>query len=205
MAHSPQHHVFTPGTTGATLLLLHGEGGDEKDFLPIYPAIAAGAAALSPRLSPLSAEAEEVVADAAAFAHWLEHAIEDTMTIVGRVIDAIEEYKLDAGRIFALGYGDGANLASVLILLHPGMLAGAILLRPQRVVEPNPLPKISSLPILVAGGEGDATMPAGESEQLARLLSHVGADVDYAVAETGHDLSPSDFSMCKLWLSEKLA
>jgi len=191
MAHSPQHHVFTPGTTGATLLLLHGEGGDEKDFLPIYPAIAAGAAALSPRLSPLSAEAEEVVADAAAFAHWLEH--------------AIEEYKLDAGRIFALGYGDGANLASVLILLHPGMLAGAILLRPQRVVEPNPLPKISSLPILVAGGEGDATMPAGESEQLARLLSHVGADVDYAVAETGHDLSPSDFSMCKLWLSEKLA
>ncbi len=191
MAHSPQHHVFTPGTTGATLLLLHGEGGDEKDFLPIYPAIAAGAAALSPRLAPLSAEAEEVVADAAAFAHWLEH--------------AIEEYKLDAGRIFALGYGDGANLASVLILLHPGMLAGAILLRPQRVVEPNPLPKISSLPILVAGGEGDATMPAGESEQLARLLSHVGADVDYAVAETGHDLSPSDFSMCKLWLSEKLA
>ena len=191
MAHSPQHHVFTPGTTGATLLLLHGEGGDEKDFLPIYPAIAAGAAALSPRLSPLSAEAEEVVADAAAFAHWMEH--------------AIEEYKLDAGRIFALGYGDGANLASVLILLHPGMLAGAILLRPQRVVEPNPLPKISSLPILVAGGEGDATMPAGESEQLARLLSHVGADVDYAVAETGHDLSPSDFSMCKLWLSEKLA
>ncbi len=191
MAHSPQHHVFTPGTTGATLLLLHGEGGDEKDFLPIYPAIAAGAAALSPRLSPLSAEAEEAVADAAAFAHWLEH--------------AIEEYKLDAGRIFALGYGDGANLASVLILLHPGMLAGAILLRPQRVVEPNPLPKISSLPILVAGGEGDATMPAGESEQLARLLSHVGADVDYAVAETGHDLSPSDFSMCKLWLSEKLA
>lgn len=191
MAHSPQHHVFTPGTTGATLLLLHGEGGDEKDFLPIYPAIAAGAAALSPRLSPLSAEAEEVVADAAAFAHWLEH--------------AIEEYKLDAGRIFALGYGDGANLASVLILLHPGMLAGAILLRPQRVVEPNPLPKISSLPILVAGGEGDATMPAGESEQLARLLSHVGADVDYAVAETGHDLSPSDFSMCKLWLSAKLA
>jgi len=191
MAHSPQHHVFTPGTTGATLLLLHGEGGDEKDFLPIYPAIAPGAAALSPRLSPLSAEAEEVVADAAAFAHWLGH--------------AIEEYKLDAGRIFALGYGDGANLASVLILLHPGMLAGAILLRPQRVVEPNPLPKISSLPILVAGGEGDATMPAGESEQLARLLSHVGADVDYAVAETGHDLSPSDFSMCKLWLSEKLA
>lgn len=191
MAHSPQHHIFQAGTTGATLLLLHGEGGDEKDFLPIFQAIAPGAAALSPRLSPLSAEAEEVVEDAAALAHWLGH--------------AIEEYNLDPARIFALGYGDGANLASVLILLHPGLLAGAILLRPQRVVEPKPLPKIASLPVLVAGGEGDNTMPAGESEQLARLLSHVGADVDYAVAETGHDLSPSDFSMCKLWLTEKLA
>ena len=41
-------------------------------------------------------------------------------------------------------------------------------------------------------------------EQLARLLSHAGADVDYAVAETGHELSPSDFAMCKKWLAAKL-
>jgi predicted esterase len=190
MAHSPQHHLFTKGTTGATLLLLHGEGGDEKDFLPIIAAIAPGAGALSPRLSRLGESPEEVAEDAAAFAHWLGH--------------AIEEYNLDAARIFALGHGDGANLASALILLHPGLLAGAILLRPRRVVEPNPLPKLASLPVLVAGGEGDETMPAGESEQLARLLSHVGADVDYALAETGHDLSPSDFVMCKRWIEEML-
>ena len=190
MAGSPQHHIYTPGTTGATLLLLHGEGGNENDLAFVAKAIAPGATVLSPRLDVLGVTAAEVAEDAAAFAHWLSH--------------GIEEYGLNAPRTFALGYSDGANLASALLLLHPGALAGAILLRPKRVIEPKPLPKLDGIPVLVAGGEGDTTMPPGESEQLARLLSHAGADVDYAVAETGHELSPSDFAMCKKWLAEKI-
>jgi phospholipase/carboxylesterase len=181
-------HIFKPGTTGATLLLLHGEGGDETDLTFIAPGIAPGAAVLSPRLGPLGAEAAEVAEDAAALAHWVEH--------------GIEHYALDPTRVYALGYSDGANLASALLLLHPALLAGAILLRPKRVLEPKPLPKLRGIPVLVAGGEGDTTMPEGESEQVARLLSHVGADVDYAVADTGHELSPSDFAMCKKWLAQ---
>lgn len=184
-------HIFTPGKTGATLLLLHGEGGDETDLTFIANAIAPGAAALSPRLGPLGDTPEEVVADAQAFAHWVSH--------------GVEHYQLDPKRVYAVGYADGANLASAVMLLYPTLLAGAILLRPRRVLEPKPLPKLSGVPVLVAGGEGDKTMPPGESEQLARLLSHVGAEVDYAVAETGHDLSPSDFAMCKKWLAVQFA
>ena len=184
-------HIFTPGTNGATLLLLHGEGGDENDLNFIVRAIAPGAAALSPRLGPLGANAKEVAEDAAAFAHWVEH--------------GIEEYKLDPKRVYAVGYASGANLASALLLLYPTLLAGAILLRPKRVIEPKPLPKLANVPVLVAGGgDTDKTMPPGESEQLARLLSHVGADVDYAESETGHELSPADFAMCKRWLAERL-
>lgn len=183
-------HVFTKGTNSATLLLLHGEGGDENDLVFIAKAVAPGASVLSPRLGALGANPAEIAEDVAAFAHWLAH--------------GVEHYGLDAKRVYALGYSDGANLASALVLLHPGLLAGAILLRPKRVIEPKPLPELAHLPVLVAGGEGDQTMPAGESEQVARLLSHAGADVDYAVADTGHELSPADFAMCKRWLAERL-
>ncbi|HXJ40410.1 MAG TPA: hypothetical protein VNH18_14105, partial [Bryobacteraceae bacterium] len=173
-----------------TLLRLHGEGGDENDLPPIAKAIAGGAAVLSPRVQPAGANPNEVAATTAGLAHWLA--------------TAFEEYQLDPKRVFALGYANGANLASSLLLLFPGLLAGAILLRPQRVIEPEPLPNLSGIPVLVAGGDGDETMAPGESEQLARLLSHAGADVDYAVAPSGHDLTPQDFSMCKRWLDEML-
>ena len=188
---SATYHRFIPGTKGATLLLLHGEDGNENDLPPIARALAPGAAVLSPRVTPAGANATEVAATTASLVHWLMH--------------AFGEYQLDPKRVFALGYANGANLASSLLLLHPGLLAGAILLRPKRVIEPKPMPDLTGLPVLVAGGEGDETMPPGESEQLARLLSSAGAEVDYAVAETGHDLSPSDFSMCKRWLDQMLA
>ena len=191
MSGTSQDHIFTAGTSGATLLLLHGEGGNENDLTFVARAIAPGAAVLSPRLGELGITAAEVAEDAAAFAHWLSH--------------GIQEYGLDPKRVFALGYSNGANLAAALLLLYPAMVAGAILLRPKRVIEPKPLPSLAGIPVLVAGGEGDTTMPAGESEQVARLLSHAGADVDYAVAETGHELSPADFSMCKKWLADKIA
>lgn len=184
------HHRFLPGQNGRTLLMLHGIGGDENDFPPIARNLAMGAAVLSPRLAPIGSTAEDVAGNVADLAHWLEH--------------AVEEYKLDPKRVFAFGYANGANYASSLLLLHPGVLAGAVLLRPKRVIEPQPVPDLTGIPVLVAGGEGDETMPAGESEQLARLLSHVGADVDYAVAPSGHDLTPQDFAMCKRWLDEKL-
>ena len=44
-------HVYQPAAReGApTLLLLHGTGGDERDLLPLGPALAPGAGVLSPR------------------------------------------------------------------------------------------------------------------------------------------------------------
>lgn len=106
--------------------------------------------------------------------------------------------------MIALGYSNGANIATALMLLHPGVLAGAVLLRPMAVIRPETLPQLGDVPVLLIAGNQDSTMQAGEAEKLGRLLAEAGASVDFAMQDAGHELTPQDFSLVKRWLAERL-
>jgi len=194
-------HNFVPGKLSSTILVLHGQGGDENDLLPVARALAPGAAFLSPRgkvfeagmarffarVSPDVFDETEVRTRTAELADW--------------VTSAVADYKLDPTKVFALGFSNGASIAAATLLLHPGVLAGGLLLRPRTIVEPAKLPDLHGAPVLVIGGQRDEKMPPGASEYLARLLGRAGAAVDMALVDAGHDLTPQDFSAGKEWLS----
>jgi predicted esterase len=95
-------------------------------------------------------------------------------------------------------------MAVAAMLLHPGTIAGGVLLRPRLVIKPDPLPQLNGAPVLIAAGGTDPAIPLAEAEALGRLLSEAGATVDLAVAETGHDLTPQDFTMAKRWFAQFL-
>jgi phospholipase/carboxylesterase len=192
-------HNFVPGKLRSTVLVLHGQGGDENDLLPIARALAPGATFLSPRgkaveagmarffarVSPDVFDEAEVRARTAELADW-----------VGA---AVAQYKLDAAKVFALGFSNGASIAASTMLLHPGVLAGGLLLRPRTIVEPAELPDLKGAPVLVIAGQKDEKMPQGAGEYLARLLGKAGAAVEMAMADAGHDLTPQDFAAGKAW------
>ncbi len=196
-------HQFVQGTSPLTILALHGTGGDENDLLPIARAVAPGASVLSPRgkaeengafrffarRAPGVFDQDEVLTRAGELAEWVE--------------GAARQYGLDASRVFALGYSNGANIANAVMMLHPGVLAGAVLLRPMRVIRPEPLPELGNAPVLIVSGKEDGMMPAGEGEALGRLLAEAGAAVDFALQDAGHELTPQDFSLAKRWLAER--
>ena len=197
-------HQFVQGSLPATILALHGTGGDENDLLPIARAVAPGASVLSPRgqavergvfrffarIAPGVFDEGEIRSRAADLAEWIQA--------------AVKERGLDASKVFAMGYSNGANIATALLLLHPGVLAGAVLLRPMAVIRPEPLPALGDAPVLLVAGAQDDTMRAGEAEKLGRLLAEAGAAVDFATQDAGHELTPQDFSLVKRWLAEKL-
>ena len=197
-------HKFEKGTLPMTLLALHGTGGDENDLLPIARAVAPGASILSPRgranergayrffarKAPGVFDENEVVDRAEELAEWLGW--------------AVQEYGLDASKVYFLGYSNGANIANALMLLFPGVVAGGVMLRPMRVLRPEPLPDLAGAPVLIAAGREDGLMPAGEAEALGRLLAEAGAAVDFAMQDgVGHELTPQDFSLAKRWLAER--
>src|ERR1700733_7217603 len=130
-------HKLVPGRLPVTVLLLHGSGGDENDLLPVARAIAPGAAFLSARgrvmdrglVRFFALDKSDVKERAAELAAW--------------IAEAVAKYQIDSARLFALGYSNGANMAAALMLLHPGIIAGACLLRARAAVEPEVLPALA--------------------------------------------------------------
>ena len=197
-------HRFARRTSPFTLLVLHGTGGDENDLVPIGHSLAPGASILSPRGKVLEAGAPRFFARAAP-------GVFDANEIRGRagelaewIRSAAAEYKLDPAKIFAFGYSNGANIASSVMLLDPGVIAGSVLLRPMIVIEPGELPDLKGAPVLISAGKVDSMTPPGDTEKLARMLTEARATVDLAMQNAGHDLLPQDFAVAKRWLAETL-
>ena len=198
-------HRFYPGESDATLLLLHGTGGSEDDLVPLGRELAPGASILSPR-----GRVSEY--GAARFFRRLAEGVFDQEDLVFRtheLADFVEaasrEYGLDASRLIAVGYSNGANIAASLMLLHPGLLRAAVLFRAMVPFEPEDPPDFSGMPVFLAAGRGDRMIPPEHTERLAEILREAGADLDLRWRDTGHALTYEEVAEAKDWLSGVLA
>lgn len=198
-------HVFKAATQpGApTLLLLHGTGGDEHDMLPLG-GLMPGANLLSPRGRVLERGMPRF------FRRLAEGVfdVEDVKFRAGELADfvaaAATHYRFDPARVVAMGFSNGANIASAVLLARPGVLKGAVLLRAMVPFEPDIAavspPPLSGARVVISNGESDPIVSAAETERLARLLQRAGADVEVHWQAAGHQLMPGDFAVAKTWL-----
>ena len=195
-------HRFEPapdGDSDGTLLLLHGTGGNENDLLPLGRAVAPRASLLSPRGQVLEHGMPR-------FFRRLSEGVFDREDLERRAIAlgdfvhaSAARYGFDAGRVVAVGFSNGANVASALLLLRPAVLAGAVLLRPMVPFAPERPPSLAGRRVLVAAGRADTVVPSGESERLAELLRSAGADVTVHWSPGGHVLERGDLAAATAW------
>ncbi len=197
-------HRFFPGESGATLLFLHGTGGDENDLVPLGRQLAPEAAILSPR-----GKVSEY--GAARFFRRLAEGVFDHEDLVFRTHEladfveaAAKEYGFDLSKLVAAGYSNGANVAASLMLLHPGLLRAAVLFRAMVPFEPEDVPDLSGMPVFLAAGRMDRMIPPQNTERLAEILRWAGADLDLRWRNAGHPLTYEEVAEAKQWLSEVL-
>jgi phospholipase/carboxylesterase len=196
-------HVFRPAkSAGApTLLLLHGTGGDENDMLPLG-GLSPGAALLSPRGTVLENGMPRFFRRLAEGVFDVEDVKVRAAELADFVIAAAAHYRFDPSRVIAMGFSNGANIASAVLLLRPGVLRGAVLLRAMVPLVPES-PKdapLSGTRVLISNGRIDPTVSPEETDRLARLLQQQGAEVEVHWQPAGHQLMPSDFAVAKTWL-----
>ena len=130
-------HVFEPGEGPWTLLLLHGTGGDEHDLIGLGRQLAPQAALLSPRGRTLENGMPRFFRRLAVGQLDIPDLLRRTDELASFVTAAAATYKMDPGRVIALGLSNGANIAVSLLLRHPGVLRAAALLRPMLPYEPE--------------------------------------------------------------------
>lgn len=188
------------GPARLTLVLLHGSGADETTLVPLAREIAPDALLVAvrgrivqdggprwfARDTPTRFVQESILAEAAAFA--------------GFVGNAARAFRFHLSRTVFLGYSNGANLVTSVMLLHPGIITRAVLLRAMPVLDEAPDTDLSAARILSISGAADVTY-APFAPALSTLLRRHGAEVEDHVVPAGHEFGADDAALARDWLA----
>lgn len=195
-------HVWQPGSGRAPLLLLHGTGGDERDLLPLAGELAAGAPVLSVRGTVLENGMPR-------FFRRLREGVFDEADLVDRADELAEflaaaqkEYGVEAGSWTAVGFSNGANIASALLLLRPSALRQAVLLA--AMVPFRSVPGQADLTgkrVLVANGRTDPMATPEQTVTLVAQLRERGAEVEVLAHSGGHTVDRAQLPQIADWLA----
>jgi predicted esterase len=200
-------HRFVPASSpdlGITLLLLHGTGGNEQDLLTLGQELLPGAALLSPRGRILENGMPRFFRRLAEGVFDLEDLKLRTDELARFVSDAASKYGLQTGKIIAVGYSNGANIAASVMLAHSTVLAGAILFRPMVPFVPTSTPDLKNVPVLLAAGRRDPIVVPEQTLALGEILKTAGARVSLHWHEGGHELGRDDIAAAKDWIHVEL-
>jgi predicted esterase len=199
-------HVFEPGSSDWTLLLLHGTGGDEHDLVGLGRQLAPAAALLSPRGQVLEQGMPRFFRRLAVGQLDIPDLLARTDQLAAFVAEAALAYDRDPGKVVAVGLSNGANIAASLLLRRPGTLRGAGLLRPMLPYEPEQIPKLTGTDVLIESGESDPYSSAEQVTRLIEILRDGGAAVTQTVEPgAGHGLTQGDLQRLAAWVTELTA
>lgn len=196
-------HRFIPGEDGntVTLLVLHGTGANEEDLVPLGQQLVPGAAILSPRGKVMEGGAPRFFRRLAEGVFDMEDLVFRTRELAEFVENAAKHYDFDTGKLVAVGYSNGANIAGSLMLSKPGLLQAAVLLRAMVPFEPDTSPDLAGTPVFIASATADQIIPADNAEKLAGILSEAGAEVDQRWVQAGHGLTMPELDQARQWLA----
>lgn len=182
-----------------TIVALHGSGADEAAILPLARMLDQNARIVAPRgrilqngerrwyrrKSPTSFDQASIGFESQAFVGFLEGLHKDDLFVPERTL--------------FLGYSNGANLLGATMLLHPGLIRQAVLMRAMPVLDEPPSADLTTARVLVLTGNADQTYgPYGS--MLADLLKKNGAVVAADTLRSCHECGEPDIVLAQAWL-----
>lgn len=182
-------HVFEK-KGDRTLLLLHGTGADEHDLLRLGTMIDPNASLLSPR-GMVSENGMNRFFERRPDGSFVQESVLQAIDELKDFLAAAKaEYDI-SGEIFGVGFSNGANTAAALLVIHPELLAGAVMFGSTRPLEKLPDSDLTGKRLWLANGQNDPYAPEHVSQEWVDQLRTMGASVNWLSHPGGHQISPA--------------
>ena len=184
-----------------TFILLHGTGGNEEDLIFLGKELEPNAAILSPRGKVLKNGMPHFFRRLAEGVFDIEDLKSRTYELGDFIQKCSLHYNFDLNQTIAVGFSNGANIATSMLLLRPDVFHSAILFRAMIPLIPNPLPDLSDKKILLSAGLNDPIVSRNETENLYRLFQKSNANITLKWQSSSHNLIQNDLIIAKEWIS----
>ena len=128
----------------------------------------------------------------------------ESLTRFLRVLPSL--YNSDPERIYLMGFSQGAAVSFATALTNPTLVrgvAGLVGFAPDAPAE-RVEGKLDGMPVFMASGTQDKTVPYERSQHAADLLRQAGADLEYHEYRTGHKLTSTGISDLREWFSARV-
>ena len=188
-----------------TLVLLHGTGGNEEDLIFLGKELEPNASILSPRGKVLENGMPRYFRRLAEGVFDMEDLKFRTHELADFIKKCSLHYKFNLKHAIAVGFSNGANIATSILLLHPNVFQGAILFRAMVPLIPNPLPDLSAKKILLAAGVNDPIVSRAETENLYTVFQKANANIVLKWQQSSHNLIQEDILVARKWISNNFS
>ncbi|HEV7254306.1 MAG TPA: alpha/beta hydrolase [Mesorhizobium sp.] len=186
-------HILEPGAPGSPLLvLLHGTGGDERQFVELGRALVPGATLLSPRGDVLEHGAARFFRRTGEGVYDMDDLSRASAKMAGFV--AAHRERSGASMVLGLGYSNGANILASALFARPDLWDAAVLLHPLIPFQPDIRGSLQGKPILITAGERDPICPPALTRRLAAWLEEAGAALRLEWHPGGHELRQNEIA-----------
>ena len=204
------HRVRQPDASGPhrTVVMLHGRSGDENVMWVFARALPAHWLIVAPRA---------IASDPDGGYAWhprkpnewpaielFDSAVESILHFI-RALPAL--YQADLNHIYLMGFSQGAAAAYATALKHRELIkgiAGLVGFVPVGAVAGGEVQPLSGLPIFMAVGRTDPTIPLEIAQACAHTLRAAGARLDERLYDTGHKLNAEGMRDLKAWWEKRI-
>lgn len=198
-------HVFKKGTDTSlpTLVLFHGTGGNEHDLLPLAEMLSPGSSLLGIRGNVLENGMPRYFRRLSEGVFDEEDLIFRTHEVKQFLDSAAAQYGFDSGRLVAVGYSNGANMAGSLLFHYGDIFRSAVLLHPMVPLRSLTLASLAGVSVFIGAGVNDPLISAEETRELEQLLQGAGAEAATHWGNQGHRLSTAEVEAAREWLEQQ--